>query len=126
MENPPPNVPNDEIDKISEFTTSASTSKSSDVSLAEQEQKSFLNDGKRGEAYKKHIHNIVIVGMYVVGFSLVILFLIWAWHLVAPCEWRWLDQSETQGIERILFSGVIISLAGRYFSKFNILGKSRN
>jgi hypothetical protein len=96
---------------------------SSNEKLAGQELQQAFNDAQRGEAYRKHIHFIVMLGIYVVGFIMLSLILIRAWHFAAPDNWKWLTETQTHNIERVIFSGIIFSLAGKYFGKYNILGR---
>ncbi|ATL49433.1 hypothetical protein COR50_20885 [Chitinophaga caeni] len=92
-----------------------------DQKKALQEERALLNDGRRGEAYRRHIHNIVCIALYIVGLIIICMILIRAFHFLAPEKWHWLNAEENQQIERIIFGSVIFSLAGRYFKKFNII-----
>jgi hypothetical protein len=89
--------------------------------LAKLEEQRLLNDGKRGEEYRKHIHLIVVVGMYAVGLILISLTLIRAFHFVAPSSWRWLSDDDNHSIERIIFSSIILSLSTKYFKKYKVI-----
>lgn len=110
-----------QLDKIGQSENLIQDSKSDRFSQLESEN--LFNDSKRGEQYRKHIYWIVSKGLYVGGFIIVCLILIWAFHIMSPLCWRWLDPSEIHTIERIIFSGVILSLASGYFKKFNIIQK---
>jgi hypothetical protein len=92
-----------------------------DYSLAEQEKEYIFTDKQRGEGYKKHIYRIVVTFMYAFGLGFLILFLIRAFDFAAPECWRWLSKEQDHDIERILFSGAIISLASKYFKKYHLV-----
>ena len=89
--------------------------------LANQEKDKLIKDGKRGEQYRMHIHLIVVTGMYVLGLIMIALALVRAFHFVAPEQWRWLSETDSHGIERILFSGIILSFATKYFKKYKVV-----
>lgn len=92
-----------------------------DNRLAESEQEWLLNDGRRGEAFRKHIHNIVVACIYVIGIIMIGLVLIRFYHFIAPPGGRWLNDHDLHNIERIIFSGIIASLAAKYFKKYRVL-----
>ncbi len=117
---PPLNQPQPDLSLIDRSVEIESINIPSD-SLARQENQRLLNDGKRGEEYRKHIHLIVVVGMYTIGFIMVVLTLIRAYHFAAPIYWRWLSEEDSHGIERIIFSGIILSFATKYFKKFKVV-----
>jgi hypothetical protein len=91
--------------------------------LSQQELNHMLKDGDRGDKYKTHIHNIVVTGMYVLGFALILLVLVRAWHMGAPENLKWLNPDQCHEIERVIFSSVIVTLAGRYFKRYKIFGE---
>lgn len=100
-------------------------------SLAELEEEKLFNDENRGEEYRKHLHRIVVFAFYVGGASLIALVLIRFYHLIAPLNgfagytWRWLDNTQIHDVERLLFSSIILGLATKYFSYYNIFQRKR-
>lgn len=52
---------------------------------------------------------------------LMILTLIWFYHIATPNCWHYLDDKALQTVERILFSSALISVGGKYFGKFKLL-----
>lgn len=91
-----------------------------DKKLGEGEKKDKFDDHKRATSYKKHLHGIVVIGMYAIGIILIGLVLIRSWHLATPPRLQWLDQSQLHTIDAVLFSSVIFSLASRYFSYYKL------
>lgn len=81
-------------------------------------------DGENGLKLDNLFFKIACRIINVLSFLFIILVAIWFWHLISPSCWRWLTHSEVQAIERILFASTLISLAGKYFSKYNLLNKS--
>lgn len=114
-----------ELDVISDFAQQQQNHQlnSQSKELAEQERKHIINDGERGEKFRKHIYYLVLAGIYVVSICLMIMIVIRAYHFVVPEHWKWLDEKHTHDLERIIFSGVIVSLAGSYFKRYNVLEK---
>lgn len=88
---------------------------------AEQEVQFWLNDGERGDKFKHTIFQIVRIGLWVVGIIMLAIIIVLAWHFLTPKCWRWLSPDELHNLERILFSSVILSLAGKYFKKYGIV-----
>jgi hypothetical protein len=124
--NPPSSTLQNIVDpNFQSVAAAAATDSSVNVNsdnLAEAEKRKYaLNDGKRGEAYRKHIHWIVIGGMYALGFVMISLMVVFALHLVLPEDRRWLNEKDCHNVERILFSGVIVSLASKYFKRYNVI-----
>lgn len=82
-------------------------------------------DGMHSIRFAALFFHIARCGIIVLFLILFCLLLIWIWHLITPHCWQWLDDKETAVIERILYSSAFISLAGRYFSKYNLFGKKK-
>lgn len=113
-------VDTDALNLIGELQGQKTTSSYS-AKLAEKEEEYKFKDGERGEKYRIHIHLIVVAGMYVIGFIMIALILVRSFHFVSPLVWRWLDEKDLHNIERIVFSGIILSLATKYFKKYKIM-----
>ncbi len=92
-----------------------------DDRLANLENDRKFKDAQRGENYRTHIHRIVCVGLYIVGFIVIAMILIRSWHLLAPERIHWLSPQENQDIERIIFGSILFSVLGKYFKKFKIV-----
>lgn len=52
------------------------------------------------------------------GAIIIALILVRAWHFASPLCWRWLDEKDNHNIERVVFSGIILSLASKYFKRY--------
>jgi hypothetical protein len=112
----------EDFNVISDFSNKRkSENKTVNDNLANQELDHIIRDGERGEKFRSHIHRIVLIGIYVTAFLLMIMFIIRVWHFVVPEPWKWLSVEQTHDLERIIFSGVIVSLAGSYFKRYNLL-----
>lgn len=110
----------DPLDLISAGETTKSHSKDH---LAEQEAKHKFSDGERGEKFRRHVHRVVLSGIYVVAICILAMIIVRAWHFISPDCGKWLDDKECHDLERIIFSGAIVSLAGSYFKRYNLLDK---
>ncbi|OJW78661.1 MAG: hypothetical protein BGO69_01380 [Bacteroidetes bacterium 46-16] len=87
-----------------------------EVLLAEQ-------NGKHGIELNKHLFFVARISIWILYILFIVLLIIWFFHLVTPISWHWLTHEEIQAIERILYASTLISLAGKYFSKFQLLDK---
>lgn len=67
----------------------------------DREIQRILNDG----AVQNHLHNIIVVGLYVVGFAAISMFLVLVWHFITP--WEFLSPEKIADIRQFLFSGTI-------------------
>lgn len=102
--------------------------KSIDTKLAELEDKDWGRlrqeiDGQNGLILEQVFFKIAVYLVRLLFILFGILILVWFYHLISPECIRWLKDSEVQSIERILFASTLLSLAGKYFSKYKILRK---
>lgn len=93
-----------------------------DNKLANQENDHKFKDGERGDKLRTHIHIVITVGIYIVGLVLLSLIVVWAIHLIIPEECRWLPLYEINNIEHLIFSSIVVTLATKYFTKYDVLG----
>lgn len=84
-------------------------------SLADRENKYLLNDEKRKDGFKGHLHWIIIAAMYIAALFVMILFGIRFWHFAAPYERCWLDKDRLHDIERVIFSSALATSLSFYF-----------
>lgn len=75
-------------------------------------------NGEHGLRLDRTIFYVARVAIWLAGLIIAAFGIVWATHIVLDDEHRWLSQPELQGLERILFSGILVSLAGKYFGKF--------
>ena len=113
----------DQINVISAFANETKSITQRDNDLAKQELNHKFKDGERGEKFRKHLYYLVLTGIYVVAICLMVMIIIRVWHFVVPDCWKWLDEEHTHDLERIIFSGVIVSLAGSYFKRYSVIEK---
>jgi len=91
-----------------------------DDKLAEQEKQNLFNKAKNEGKFDTHIHNIVIAFLYSVGFVMISLIVIRGIHFVAPIRWRWLTNDDCHQVERIIFSGAIVTVIGKLSSRYKL------
>ncbi|OOR87665.1 hypothetical protein B0181_09945 [Moraxella caviae] len=79
------------------------------ASLSSKEEKQWgeldtikLNNDK---GWLKAYGHVVIVVTYIIASIFIVAFLILAFHYLAPNSWTWLDQSQINKIQSMLFSG---------------------
>ncbi|AXG74040.1 hypothetical protein DVK85_07185 [Flavobacterium arcticum] len=109
--------------------TSFGTENNNNDNLAIKEEKNWGKergelDGKHGVILEKALFRIAVFFIYLLSILFCLLLLIWFYHLVTPKCYKWLGHESVQSIERILFASTLLSLAGKYFSKYEILKRS--
>jgi len=113
----------EKLDILAAAAENSSDTDAQDDELAKKEKKKLFDDFDRGESYKTTIHRIVIIFMYIIAACFAVMVIIRAYDFVAPDCWRWLSERQDHDLERIVFSGIIISVATKYFKKYNIVEK---
>lgn len=88
---------------------------------ASNERGELFGDEKRGETVKTNVHIIVIIFMYIIALCFAAMVGVRSWDFIASDKYRWLTEREDHELERIIFSGIIVSFATKYFKKFNII-----
>jgi hypothetical protein len=66
---------------------------------------------------KRHFHKLFVAGLYVAWAAAMIVLLIRAFILVAPQSWCWMDSTQVQSLDKILFSGSVGGILGRYINQ---------
>lgn len=99
-----------------------------DDEVAKEESKRFSDEGvekdtakslkeaneHRDETTRSVFHNLFIVGLRVVGFSLILIFFIRVLHIILPEHCHWLTKDNIQEIDRMLFSGAVGGVIIKY------------
>ena len=98
------------------------------LNFAKKEEKSYSQQradvyGKQGIRLDRTLFRIASVFIWILAILFMLLILIWFFHLVSPECLKWLSKADIQSIERILLASTILSIAGKYFSKYKILEK---
>lgn len=96
-------------------------------SLAKQETAEFENsyyqntqddleaaNERRKETTREHFHRLFILGLRIVGISLIAVFVVRILHVVLPDYCQWLSKEQVQEIDRMLFSGAAGGLVIKY------------
>ena len=75
--------------------------------LANKENQNKLNELTRSDSVSRHLHIAQIIGIYVLGFAICVLFLVLVWHYGASTSWRFLSPEQLDKLQNFLFSGTI-------------------
>ncbi len=72
----------------------------------------YVEAGKRRDHRRQHWIKDAIFGalsalVWVGGGLLAALLVIWAIHILAPSDWRWLSKDEVEHVQALLFSGAL-------------------
>lgn len=87
------------------------------------DEQSARQENEHGLAFKNVLFNIAKASMYILSALFFTLLIIWFLHQILPLCWLWLDKERAHSLERILFASTLVSVAGKYFSKYNLLDK---
>lgn len=117
----------DDLDFIIEDSAYQENDRS--YNLAKKEVHSYKKQraetlNENGIRLEKHLFGLAVFLIYILYVLFVILLLVWFFHLTLPFYCHWLLPEDIQLIERILFASTLLSLAGKYFSKYGVLDKS--
>jgi|GEM_PF-3550724 len=104
--------PESEFEKLKDIKDEPSGS----LDNAKKEALVLEGDSQRNEQLKKESHKLLIVFIKLVFFLGVIVLIIRIYHLVTFSDYMWLSEDQINNIDRILFSGTIGGLVGKYFN----------
>ena len=93
-----------------------SGSKKVDKVHAAKEEKELF-DIKNDTQVKKHKNNVLIISIYLMFVIATVAVLIRAFHLFAPENIKWLNETDLNTIDQLIFSGVIGGVLTKYSSK---------
>ncbi|MEM8985887.1 MAG: hypothetical protein AAGC95_04110 [Pseudomonadota bacterium] len=95
-----------------------------EAAVGEQQQLPDLtNDAQQSEHYRRekirnHIGHASLLGVWLAWSIGVVAVVIWTWHLLAPSEWRYLEDVQIDRLESILFGVVITALVSAFGRKY--------
>jgi hypothetical protein len=92
---PPENIPG--VDKLS---------------AAKEEKELF--DISAETTKSRHTKNLTVVSIWFLGIAGLLLLLIRVYHFLTPLSWQWLGDSQIQTLDKLLFSGTLGSILGKY------------
>ncbi|MBR9864894.1 MAG: hypothetical protein GYB24_15765 [Rhodobacteraceae bacterium] len=87
--------------------------KSSDELRIESEEA----EAARTERFRNHFERLAIVTLYLVWFAIVVVGLIWLYHLIAPPSLPRLPVEQVNNIQAIVTGGVIAGIASGHMKK---------
>ena len=79
------------------------------VKTSQDELKRLFDENKN-----RHRHKLFIIALWVVFLSAMLLLFTRILHLIFPDDWRWLTHEDLQSMDKLLFSGTIGSILGKY------------
>lgn len=85
--------------------------------LQKTKEETELFDEENKRAKNKHKHRIFISSLYFLWATAIIVVLIRIYHFLAPTHLYWLDADQIQALDKLVFSGAIGTLLGRYGNK---------
>ncbi len=89
----------------------------SKLQKTKEETELFDFDEENKRAKNKHKHRIFIGSLYFLWGTAIVVVLIRVYHFLAPTSLYWLDADQIQALDKLVFSGTIGALLGRYGNK---------
>lgn len=82
------------------------------LTIAKEEKEIYEIYSEKGR--QKHTYKLTIVSMWLLGIMGLTLLTIRIYHFLTPVDWQWLDINQMQTLDKMLFSGTIGSILGKY------------
>lgn len=83
-------------------------------STGEKEADQMSKDAKRAEATADAVHQIGIFAIRLVFVAFAATLIIRLWHVLTPESWTWLTWDQVGTIDKVLTSGMVGGVAGRF------------
>ncbi len=94
----------------------------SDQLLQAREEKELF-DIQVEKDQSRHTNHLTVLSIWVLGIAGLVLLLLRMYHFLTPLSWQWLNADQIQTLDKLLFSGTLGSILGKYggsvFSKAN-------
>lgn len=100
----------EELDVIGEINNDRDN-----LQKTKEETELFDEENKRRKS--KHKHIIFIGSLYFLWLLAIAIIVIRIYHFLAPTNLYWLDTDQLQALDKLLFSGTIGTILGRYGTK---------
>ncbi|MFV8280548.1 hypothetical protein ACNKXS_03335 [Christiangramia marina] len=82
--------------------------------LENSKEETAIFDEENKRKKNKHKHRVAIISLYfILGIGITVIF-IRVFHIIAPDNWMWLDDLKLQAIDKLLFSGTLGTILGKY------------
>lgn len=97
-------------------------------SISKKEEIFFFKEKQRDDNAKGHQHKLFVMSLYIIFFIGLSLIFIRSLMLVLPENYRWLTETQIQSMDKLLFSGSLGTIFGKYSSnlfKFNNSPKNK-
>lgn len=81
------------------------------LSLEEIQRKSEENEHHRSEKFRDNFEKVAIIFLWVLGSILVLVFVTWFYHILAPTRYHWLNTDQLDKLQSIATGGILASIA---------------
>lgn len=71
----------------------------------------------RTEDFRDHFSRLTTIALYILALGLFCFGVVWCWHVLAPCTWRWLLTDEIQRVQNLVTGGVLAGLISDQFRR---------
>ena len=75
------------------------------------------NEAKRTERFRDHFERLAIFTLYVVYLSLLLVGLVWLFHIITPTCWHFLTPAQAEKVQAIITGGIIAGIAAGHLKK---------
>ena len=82
--------------------------------LRNTKEESEIFNEKNERSKNKHKHYVFIISVYIIWGMAIAIVVLRAYHYISPICWRWLDVDQLQALDKLLFSGAVGTILGRY------------
>lgn len=79
---------------------------SSGLTAGELKKQSDKNHFTRRERFKDHFECIVLIILWSIIFIVVVMALVWVYHMITPMKWHWLEPTDVEHLQTMLVGGV--------------------
>lgn len=117
----PQGVPEEEslIHALENDSMSVAETKQLSSGLSEDQirKRSLEKEASRTERFRDNFEHIAILTLWVVWIALVIIGILWVYHIIAPPTWWRLPAQQVSQLQSIVTGGLLAGLAGGHLKK---------
>lgn len=83
---------------------------SSGLSTKELKDRAYRNEADRTEYFRDHFERLSVITLYVAWVLLLLAGIFWAYHLILPKSWHFLDPDQSDKIQTLLTGSILAGI----------------
>jgi hypothetical protein len=87
------------------------------IASGDLETEAAKNEHVRTQRFRDHFAGGMITVFWIILVCIIVMGLIWFWHLITPNVWHFLTPPQTEKIGTLLFGGAISAFVAKYAEK---------